>query len=436
MKRDLIWLKLDNAAKIYPAAKSKKWINYFRLSATLRHPIAPDILQKALNMTVKRFPSISVKLRRGVFWYYLEELPEGPAIKPDGPQPLVSEGVRQLSKCAFRVLYYKNRIAVEYFHALTDGTGGLIFLKTLVAQYIRLRYGVNIPCTDGILDINDPPKPEELEDSFLKNGGYVCREREVQKVYQLKGTKTDDGIIHNIVATVDSDELRQIAKKYNATVTNFLCSLLILSLIEIQNEECPKKKKQLPVHVLIPVNLRPLFGSCTMRNFAQYIIPGIDPRLGDYDLEEITRSVYYQMGEEITKKKMSARIQTNIAAEKSIINRIPPLFFKNLIMKLIYTAVGERTSCLNISNLGVVKIPDAMASYVNRFDFIIGPPATNHHNCSVISYNGKVNINFVRTIEESKLEMVFCSKLRKLGLHVLVQSNLPSLSSGQNNNTK
>ena len=120
---------------------------------------------------------------------------------------------------------------------------------------------------------------------------------------------------------------------------------------------------------------------------------------------------------------MSARIQTNIQAEKSIINRIPPLFFKNLIMKLIYTTVGERTSCLNLSNLGVVKIPEELSEYITRFDFIIGPPATNHHNCSVISYNNKVYINFVRTIEESQLEMVFLRNLRKLGLHIHVQSN-------------
>lgn len=425
MKRQLLWLKLDNAGKIYPAAKSKKWINYFRLSATLRHPVAPEILQKALDRTVIRFPSISVKLRRGVFWYYLQELPEAPKIKQDGPQPLMIEGVKQLSKCAFRVRYYKNRIAVEYFHALTDGTGGLIFLKTLVAEYIRLRYNCDVPCTDGVLDINEPPKPEELEDSFLKSGGYVCREREVQKVFRIRGTRTDNGFIHNIVATLDADQLKKLAKSYDVTVTNFLSSVLIKSLIDVQNRVCPKRQKQLPVHVLIPVNLRPMFGSCTMRNFAQYIIPGIDPRLGDYSLEEITRSIYYQMGEEITKKKMSARIQTNISAEKSIINRIPPLFFKNFIMKLIYLAVGERTSSLNISNLGVVKIPKEMEEYITRFDFIIGPPATNHHNCSVISYNGKVYINFVRTIEESELEMVFLRNLRKLGLHVHVQSNAP-----------
>ena len=64
-----------------------------------------------------------------------------------------------------------------------------------------------------------------------------------------------------------------------------------------------------------------------------------------------------------------------------------------------------------------------MAQYVTRFDFIIGPPATNHHNCSVISYDGKVYINFVRTIEESELEMVFLTNLKKLGLHIHVQSN-------------
>ena len=40
------------------------------------------MLRTALDVTVRRFPSIAVRLRRGVFWYYLEQIPQAPEIQP------------------------------------------------------------------------------------------------------------------------------------------------------------------------------------------------------------------------------------------------------------------------------------------------------------------------------------------------------------------
>ena len=43
----------------------------------------------------------------------------------------------------------------------------------------------------------------------------------------------------------------------------------------------------MPVKVLIPVNLRKIFNSGTLRNFVLYASPSIDPRLGEYTFEEL-----------------------------------------------------------------------------------------------------------------------------------------------------
>lgn len=77
-ERKLRWLRLDNAAKIYPAARRRNWNNFFRLSATLDEAVDREVLQSALDVTVRRFPSIAVRLRRGAFWYYLEQLQKAP----------------------------------------------------------------------------------------------------------------------------------------------------------------------------------------------------------------------------------------------------------------------------------------------------------------------------------------------------------------------
>lgn len=54
-ERKLRWMRLDNAAKIYPAAKRRKWNNFFRLSATLCDEVDKTVLRNAMDVTMRRF---------------------------------------------------------------------------------------------------------------------------------------------------------------------------------------------------------------------------------------------------------------------------------------------------------------------------------------------------------------------------------------------
>ena len=67
MKNDLRWMKLDNAAKIYPAARRRYWTNVFRLAVTYKDPVDPVVLKEALGRVIKRFPSVAARLRTGFF---------------------------------------------------------------------------------------------------------------------------------------------------------------------------------------------------------------------------------------------------------------------------------------------------------------------------------------------------------------------------------
>ena len=111
-ERQLRWMKLDNAAKIYPAARRRNWSNIFRLSITLDEDIDPVVLQAALDVTIKRFPSIAVRVRTGMFWYYLEEIEKALQVQPEHAYPLTHMPFDDIRRCAFRVLYFRGRIAV------------------------------------------------------------------------------------------------------------------------------------------------------------------------------------------------------------------------------------------------------------------------------------------------------------------------------------
>ena len=421
--KKLRWMRLDNAAKIYPAAKRRGWTNYFRLSATLKEPVDVQVLRTALDVTVRRFPSIAVRLRRGAFWYYLEEIEKAPPIEEDKSYPLVHVPFDDVRKCAFRVLVYHSRIAVEFFHAVTDGTGGLIFLKTLIAEYLCQKYGISIPAEDGVLGRLEDPDPEELEDSFLRYAGDITASRSEQTAYHLSGTPEPDGFLNLTTLMLPVAAVKEKARAFGASVTEFIAAVMMKAICDLQAEQVPRRMRRKPVKVLLPVNLRGLFPSRTLRNFASYVTPEIDPRLGEYSLPEICKIVHYRMGLENDPRMMAAKIATNVASERSPVLRVMPLFIKNLAMKAVFDLVGECKSCLCLSNLGAVRLPQAMAPYVARMDFIIGVQAKAPHNCGVVSWDGTMYVNMIRNIQEPELESHFYRVLHSLGLPVRVESN-------------
>ncbi len=417
------WLRLDNAGKIFPASRRKGWYNVFRLSAELNENVDPGVLQSATEVTLRRFPSVATRLRRGMFWYYLEEIEKAPTVIPDGHQPMMRRPFDDVRKCAIRVLYYKNRIAVEFFHAVTDGTGGLVFLKSLVAEYITQKYNVTVSNTNGVLDRYALATEEELEDSFLKNTGNVSFNRDEEKVFKILGTPEKDNFLNLTCGILDAEKLLGLAHKYGVTVTALLTAVMIESIISIQNRRVANRKKHRAVKIHIPVNLRKLYGSKTMRNFVMTVNIGVDPRMGEYTFEELINIVHHQMALSITPKNMQAVFTKNVNTEKVFAIKLVPLFLKNFIMRLVFDSCGDSAACLSLSNLANVAIPEEMKDYVTRFDFIIGPQSAAPYNCGVCSYNGKTYINIIRNSIEPELEGEFFRRLVKLGLNVKLESN-------------
>ena len=421
--RSLRWMRLDNAAKIYPAAKRRNWNNFFRISATLTEPVDVAVLQTALDVTARRFPSIAVRLRRGMFWYYLEQIPQPPAVQPEKSCPLAHVPFHEVRQCAFRVLVYHNRFAVEFFHALTDGTGALIFFKTLLAEYLSQKHGLTVPAEDGVLGRLEEPGEEELEDSFLRYAGDVKASRKEATAWHLSGTPETDGFKNLVTMMIPAEQLKACARQYGVTVTELLCAAMMQAICQLQAKKVPQRRRRKPVKVLLPVNLRNLFPSKTLRNFASYITPEIDPRMGDYSFAEICAAVHHRMGLENNPQTMRAKFAANVASERSPLLRVMPLFIKNLAMKAVFDTVGECKSCLCLSNLGVVRLPEVMVPYVSRMDFIIGVQAKAPHNCGVLTWNDTAYINCIRSIREPELELHFYQVLHRLGLHVTVESN-------------
>lgn len=417
------WYRLDNAATIYPVVMNRKWMAIFRLCATLDEPIDRALLDRALRSTLRRMPTFSVCVKRGFFWFFLEELSGAPPIEEDVANPCLPIDIKRNNDFLLRVRCHESRIAIEFFHVLTDGTGGMRFLKTLVAEYLKLRYGLAIPRDNEILDCSKKPARAEIEDNFRNVAGNVTLSRGEPDAYRIRGTEEYEQFMNIITGDADAALIAAKAKELGVSVTHYLATLMIESIGDIQQKELSRYRRNKPVKICVPVNLRNFFPSATLRNFSSYVNPGVEFKYGTYTRAEIARAVKYYMGLEATEQKLRAKLSANVAAETSPIMRRAPLFLKVMIMRAVYRATGDIQSSSLLSNLGTVTLPREMEKHVARFDFQLGPLFENKVTCGVVTYRGHAYINFTRTIRESDTERGFFTRLVEDGVPVMIESN-------------
>lgn len=255
------WMRLDNAANIYPAIKSPRCTAVFRLWAELGEPVDRAVLSEALENTLKRLPGFSSSLKSGVFWHYLEQQPGYPTIGDDVNNPCSYLDIQKNKGFLFRVRCYENRISVEFFHVLTDGTGGMTFLKTLLGEYLRLKHGLVISYNDTVLDCSDPPRKAELENSFNTVARPVSQSRRERTAYHIRGRREPEGVMHITTGIMPLSEISALAKSYGATVNEFVVATLIMAFYRLQQKEKSVFQRKKPIKISIPINLRKPFPS-------------------------------------------------------------------------------------------------------------------------------------------------------------------------------
>lgn len=416
------WYKLDLSAIVYPTLQRKDFSSVYRLSVLLHEPIKPDILQQAVDLTLKRFPTYKTAIRKGLFWRYLE-----PNYRPG---PFVQEDIRNFcmpmpfkanNRYLLRIYYHDCRISLEAHHSLGDGSGGMYVLQTITAVYLRL-LGHTISNGYFVKDIEQAPDPEELEDAYMRYANAkVCPPRPGEKTYRVRGTKEPFYTLNVIDGILSVKEVMEVAKKYNATITEYLNAVLLYALLKKQDSEWHLRLH--PVKIAMPVNLRRFFPSKTLRNFITMVYPSIDPRLGDYTFEEIVTQVHNYMRYYINEKFLRGDITTNANTQRNPFIRVVPLFLKDFVVRQFYTRVQDKNSSAGLTNMGALKVPEDMKPYIERFDIYMGQPFSSRTNCAIISFEDTLTVNFASSIKESDVERFFFRKLVEDGIHVTIESN-------------
>jgi hypothetical protein len=391
----------------------------FRYMAALTAPANIDALQRALDKMRPRFPTFYMRLRSGIFWHYLEQTDTAAAVETDTLYPCPPAFAGELP---FRIKAYRNRIAGEFSHLICDGGGAMKFFSTLLAQYYR-EQGIAVPTGGNILALDEAPDPEEKENAFprfARQGARVTRSE--TRAYKVRGTALMPGMCCVTTGRLSVAAVLDKAHAYKVSITEYLTATLVYVLYELQKADHPQGMLK-PVKVSVPVNLRKYYPSKTLRNFSQYLNPGIDPSLGDFTFQETLAQTHHYFHFMFTEKNLNARLSINVNAENNPVLRVIPLFIKRLGIRLVYELTGETAYTSVLSNVGALELPDEIRPFVTRCDLMLKTARRNAVECGVLSCDDALSITFTRVIAEPYVERMFFRKLVQDGLHVFVESN-------------
>lgn len=421
----LDWFRMDNAATLFSLVHSTRIPCMFRISSTLTKPVNKAILQQALLNIMPRFPYYNVNMRRGLFWFYWEANEEKPKVKDETRYPAQKLPVRVRGEFPFTVLVYKNRIAVEMHHSLTDGTGAITFLKALIGEYLTLN-GAKVEDWLDIFRPEQKPKLAEYEDAFKANYQKTVPDpHRIPRAFHLPFKLTPKGVYRIISGSMNVKDVLAQAKKWNVTLTEYLVAVYLESLQKLlfSFPERQLKRNLKPIRLMVPVNLRRMYQSKTMRNFSLYVTPGIDPRLGTHSFEEIIKQVYHYMRVEISDKYINQQIARNVRGEVLPVVKVVPLFVKRIFGKTIYNGKGEFLYSGVLTNLGRVQMPEPLNEEIADFQFFPAPSPVTKTGCAIASYKDVLYINWGRNINDTQVEKLFFRKLVKDGIKVRIETN-------------
>lgn len=408
------WHRLDNAAKIFPPTSRKSDTKVFRFSCELYEAVDGSLLQSALERTMDDFPSFHYVLKRGLFWYYLEQSAFRPLVREEDTPPC-STAYLERKTLLFDVTWYGKRINLEVYHALTDGTGAMQFLKTLALCYLKLAHPGDM---NGVTGIDyDASESQKMADSFNKYYDKSKTGLKTKKTvaYQIKGARETEWRFKIIEGSVSVGAILSKAREYDATVTVFITALLMRA---IYGEMSVRDRKK-PVVISVPVNLRNHFDSKSTLNFFSIVDIRYDFYNNSDALEDIIKAVKAGFSERLSEEYLQNRLNKLLGWERNLFIRLVPLPLKNLIMDAAHS-FSAREFTASVSNLGRVCMPDVAKPHIRLFDVFT---STKKLHICMCSYEDNMNISFTSPFISTDIQCSFFRQLSQLGIPAEITAN-------------
>ncbi len=413
----LYWRKLDNSAKIFPISSGKKYSTVFRLSAVLKEEVKPEILEKAVKIALERYKSFKVRMKKGFFWNYFEHNTKDPIIEIENNYPCKYIDPKTNNNYLFKVTYFEKKINIDIFHSLTDGNSGMLFFKEIIYTYLELLH------QDVLQDGNRQLRKIDYntEDSYMKNYDKKAKSNaSSKKAYKIRGNKLKLGAVSATHIIMDLEALQKEAKKYEATITQYLSSVLIYSIYE---ENYKKHQDNKPIKVCIPVNLKKYFPSKTMSNFFSYITIEAEMKRDNLDtFDKIIQFVKDDFKKRLTKEEIIKTMSANVKIGNNPFIKIVPLFLKTTLVRIGYIEIRKYTTT-TFSNIGRMGIIGKYQDYIDYFLMLIAPEPFEKIKCSSCSFENKMAFTFTSVLANNDIEKCFSKFLSEKGINIQIESN-------------
>ena len=417
-EKELKWDKLDNTAHLFPVIAGESMSNVYRISVTLKENIQKELLQKALEQVLPWFDVFRVRIRYGVFWYYFETNQKpAPIVKEEYRYPCQYISPNRNRNYLFRVNYYKNRINLEVFHVLTDGMGGITFLKELTYQYLRLAHPkLKEKLGDGLCSDTSLNR----EDSYLKNykkshkKGY-----QTERAYLIKGEKLKPlelGVMHGYMPI---QSLKKVCKEYGVSINEYLVSAFLWSIYQECLHGMPSKR---PISSCVPVNLRPYFDSITMKNFFVIVSAVFHPQKENYSFEEVTQIVSESLRSQINREHLENLFAYNVSNEKNFILRAVPLFIKNIAIRHVYHN-SALTNTTTVTNIGNIQVREEYQEYIEGFYAFLSMSEGQNIKGTICSYRDTLVFTISSNLADVSVQRGFFRRLSEDGIPVRIETN-------------
>lgn len=409
--------KLDDQAKIFSLSCNKKDTSVFRLSTKLKQKIDKEILEIAVEATLEKYKDFKVKVKKGFFWYYLVENNNKPIIQERTDYNFKFIHYEDNNEYLFKISYDEKTINIDYFHILTDGNSGREFFNEIIYNYLKIKHPKSIKTPS----ITEEQLSLSSENSYTKNYQKILGKiYHPPKAYQVQGKELENGKIGINQFNIKLSELKNKAKEYGCSISEFLVSMIAYSLYETNYKNNNGKK---PINICVPINLKKYFKSETISNFVSHMMISLKVKTHKkHSFSDIITMVKEEFTKKLNFQKISNTMTSNGKAINNFFINIIPLNIKKACVVLGSINVKKKFT-MTLSNLGTSNIKETYNKYIKKCSFILPPDWAEKIRCGVCSYKDNLVVSFSSNIIEDSFENKFKELLNEYKISFKLESN-------------
>ena len=384
----------------------------------LKNDVDEAALKKALEKTIEVHPwAMDEAYEENAEIFFRKSQKPFELIENEGAIDLGNERV---GGKLIGVTFKKNKIWVFYSHLLTDGTGRMMFYKTLMYYYFCIKNKKEYENIDALTSVPDGLYDEPFAKKLPYSQGFSPKAPEPEEAFfkfpelsadQPDSAAKDESLTYRYNFTVSSSDFMAYVKK-NGMSPAIAFELLLAKSVQ---ELFPENK--LPVKVEFPVNVREVCATpATFKNAFVNISQKIRPDQLSEDDSEPGKKLRAEFKEAVSPDNLKVLINSTV---DGLIQANKYHTIKEKFESFCKTSVYADKTCI-FTYMGRFPITDYSDEIENSMWFSYAP-------CPIISMvdmSGKFSITINTQFDFSKYALALQSQFEKQGIKLISSENI------------